>query len=132
MAQFLFPIIPNGAPQALTANATAANAIISVETYVTEITAEASGKAILPNGLKNGQLKKLACISVPVSGDTCAVTVTANQTSLTTEDLITLSASGNYVVCQWNEGNADIGPHWRVIEAGNIDTFNGTASDFIS
>lgn len=129
MADFLFPIIPTGAPQALTATAAAADAVISVETYVTEITAIASGKATLPNGLKNGQLKK---IGVVVDGGTCVITVTANTTALTAEDEITLAGVGDYVVCQWVDSDDTLAPHWRVIEAGEVNSFNGTANDYIA
>ena len=129
MADFLFPLIPTGAPQALTATAAAADAVVSVEAYVTEITSISSGKATLPNGLKNGQLKK---IGVVTDGGTCVITVTANTTALTAEDEITLAAAGDYVLCQWVDSDSILDPHWRVIEAGNIDSFNGTASDFIA
>ena len=129
MAEFLFPLIPPGTPQALTANATAANAVISVETYMTEITTASSGKATLPNGLKNGQLKKIGCIDS--STGTCVITVTANVTALDTEDAITLANAGDYVVCQFVDSDETLKPHWRVIEAGNVDSFNGSASDFI-
>ena len=128
MADFLFPLIPTGAPQALTAAAAAADAVVSVEVYVTEITSIASGKATLPNGLKNGQLKK---IGVVTDGGTCVITVTANTTALTAEDEITLAGAGDYVLCQWVDSDSTLDPHWRVIEAGNIDSFNGTANDFI-
>lgn len=128
---FLFPLIPTGAPQALTANATAANAVISVETYMTEITTLAAGKATLPNGLKNGQLKKIGVVS-DSSTNTCVITVTANTTALTAEDSITLASTGDYVVCQWVDSDDTLDPHWRVIEAGNVDSFNGTANDFIA
>lgn len=127
---FLFPLIPTGAPQALTANATAANAVISVETYVTEITTASSGKATLPNGLKNGQLKKIGCIDATTG--TCVITVTANVTALDSEDAITIGVVGNYVICQWVDSDETLDPHWRVIEAGDVDSFNGTASDFIA
>jgi len=131
MADFLLPLIPTGAPQALTATAAAADAVVSVETYVTEITTIASGKATLPAGLKNGQLKKIGVVS-DSSTNTCVITVTANTTALTAEDEITLSTAGNYVLCQWVDSDSTLDPHWRVIEAGNIDSFNGTASDFIA
>lgn len=131
MADFLLPLIPTGAPQALTATAAAADAVVSVETYVTEITTISSGKATLPAGLKNGQLKKIGVVS-DSSTNTCVITVTANTTALTAEDAITLSATGNYVLCQWIDSDSTLDPHWRVIEAGNIDSFNGTASDFIA
>ncbi len=130
MADFLLPLIPTGAPQALTATAAAADAVVSVETYVTEITTIASGKATLPAGLKNGQLKKVACIDSTTG--TCVVTVTSNVDNLATEDEITVGVAGNYVLCQWVDSDLTLDPHWRVIEAGNIDSFNGTASDFIA
>ena len=125
----MFPLIPTGAPQALTATTDAADAEVSVEVYVTEITSIASGKATLPNGLKNGQLKK---IGVVTDGGTCVITVTANATALTAEDEITLAGAGDYVLCQWVDSDSTLDPHWRVIEAGNIDSFNGTANDFIA
>lgn len=131
MADFLFPLIPTGAPQALTATAAAADAVISVETYVTEITTITSGKATLPNGLKNGQLKKIGVVA-DSSSNTCVITVTANTTALTAEDEITLAGVGDYVVCQWVDSDDTLAPHWRVIEAGEVNSFNGTANDYIA
>jgi len=126
---FLFPLIPTGAPQALTAEAAAADAVVSLDSYLTEFTTIASGKATLPNGTKNGQLKKLA--TVDGATGTVVVSVTANATALDTEETITLASSGDYAICMWIDSDDTLGPHWRVIEAGNVNSFNSTESDFI-
>tara|TARA_Y100000114_G_scaffold156582_1_gene184247 strand:+ start:406 stop:771 length:366 start_codon:yes stop_codon:yes gene_type:complete len=110
MAEFLFPLIPDGSADAITVSGT--NTVISVTNYLTKITGEnADDKASLPAGLKTGQLKKIQYVAESASGDDVDVTLTnAESASL---DVIRMTTVGDYAICQWT------GSYWKILELGN-------------
>lgn len=110
MAEFLFPLIPDGSSEAITVSGT--NTVMSVESYLTKITgANADDKASLPDGLKVGQLKKVQYVAESEAGDDVDVTLTsAESTSL---DVIRMTTVGDYFICQWT------GSFWKILELGN-------------
>ena len=110
MAEFLFPLIPDGSSEAITVSGT--NTVMSVESYLTKITgANADDKASLPDGLKVGQLKKVQYVAESEGGDDVDVTLTsAESTSL---DVIRMTTVGDYFICQWT------GSFWKILELGN-------------
>ena len=110
MADFYFPLIPDALAESV--STTEVNSVLSVETYVTEIVTDAGDNiASLPNGKKEGQLKK---IIHKTDGGACAVTLTSAQS--TDQDVITLTNVGEFAVCMWN------GSFWRVLETGKVDS----------
>ena len=110
MAEFLFPLIPDGSADAITVSGT--NTVISVTNYLTKITGEnADDKASLPAGLKTGQLKKIQYVAESASGDDVDVTLTnAESASL---DIIRMTTIGDYAICMWT------GSYWEILELGN-------------
>lgn len=108
MAEFFFPIIPDGLAEEVSTTETTQE--LSVEVYVTEIVSDAADNVCsLPDGLKEGQLKK---IIHKTDGGVCVVTLTSAEG--TDEDKITLTNVGEFAVCMWN------GSFWRVLETGRV------------
>ena len=110
MADFYFPLIPDALAESVSTTETTQE--LSVETYVTEIVTDAADNVCsLPDGLKEGQLKK---IIHKTDGGACAVTLTSAESAST--DIITLTNVGEFAVCMWN------GSFWRVLETGKVDS----------
>ena len=124
MAEFFFPLIPDGEFDAVTATAT--NAEISVDNYCTQVTPTTAVAAVLslPAGKKIGQLKKVVTREVPGTPAT-SFNITLTNHFADASDVIDMNAAGNYFICQWQSGNtdasADEGNGWKVIETGKID-----------
>ena len=111
MVDFYFPLIPDALAESV--STTEVNSVLSVETYVTEIVTDAGDNiASLPDGLKEGQLKK---IIHKTDNGACVVTLTSAQAG-TDHDKITLTHIGEFAVCMWN------GSFWRVLETGRVDS----------
>ena len=110
MAEFLFPLYPDGAADAITVSGT--NTVISVTNYLTKITGEnADDKASLPDGTKVGQMKKVQYVAESASGDDVDVTLTSAESA--SLDVIRMTTVGDYFICQWN------GSYWIILELGN-------------
>lgn len=113
MADFYFPLIPDGTAERV--STTEVTQALSVEVYVSEIVTDAADNVCsLPNGKKEGQLKKIIHHTDGTSG-ACAVTLTSAQPG-TDHDVITLTNIGEFAVCMWN------GSFWRVLETGRVDS----------
>ena len=124
MAEFFFPLIPDGEFDHITATAT--DTVLSVDNYCTHVTPTTGVVAIasLPAGKKIGQLKKVVTRAVPNPVAT-SFNITLTNHFADASDVIDMNAVGNYFICQWQDGNtdasADNGNGWRVIETGKID-----------
>jgi len=120
MARFFLPLIPDGGPDSVTLTDTTQE--LSVETYLTRIngTDGVACVATLPAGTKIGQLKKVAVADAD-SATSIRVTLTNHFSDST--DILDLDATGEFAVCQWQDGNSDdsnsSGAGWRVIETGS-------------
>ena len=113
MVDFYFPLIPDALAEEV--STTEVNSVLSVETYVSEINTDAADNiASLPDGKKDGQLKKIIHKTKGSSG-VCVVTLTSAQAG-TDHDKITLTNQGEFAVCIWN------GTFWRVLETGKVDS----------
>ena len=112
MADFYFPLIPDALAERVSTTETTQT--LSVDVYVSEIVTDAADNVCsLPNGKKEGQLKKIIHHTDGSSG-ACAVTLTSAQS--TDQDIITLTNIGEFAVCMWN------GSFWRVLETGRVDS----------
>ena len=108
-ADFISPVIPDAAPEALTAAAPA----VSVQCYLTELDATSNAvAATLADGLVHGQLKRV--VASVVSGG--AVTLTIASPVSSSLDVVTFTVIGDTVDLIWNQEDQ----HWRVIQL--IDT----------
>ena len=122
MARFFLPLIPDGEFDAATVTGT--TQALSVATFCTNLTGTngANCVATLPAGTKIGQLKKIVTRAA-TSATTIKVTLTSHFS--TDSDILTLTADGDYALCQWQDGNTDDsnvgGAGWKVLEVGNID-----------
>ena len=107
---FLVPVIPDAAPEALTAAAPAA----SVQCFLTELDATSNAVACtLADGIAHGQLKRF--VASVVSGG--AVTVTIASPVSAALDTITFSVIGDTADLIWN---AEEG-YWRIIQLLDTD-----------
>jgi len=107
---FISPVVPDAAPEALTAAAPAC----SLQTFVTELDATSNGvAATLADGLVDGQMKRV--IASVVSGGTTTLTIASPvSTSL---DVITFTVIGDTVDLIWNAENG----YWRVLQLLDTD-----------
>jgi hypothetical protein len=121
MARFFLPLIPDGEFDAVTVNDT--TQALSVSTFCTHLTGTDSVACVatLPAGTKIGQLKKI--VTRAASDTSISVTLTSHFADAS--DVLTLTAAGNYALCQWQDGNTDAsnvgGAGWKVLETGDIN-----------
>lgn len=107
--EFMQPVYPDAAPEALTAAAPA----VSVQCYFTELDATSNGvAATLADGLVHGQMKRV--VASVVSGG--AVTLTIASPVSASLDVVTFTVIGDTVDLMWNA----VDGYWRIIQL--IDT----------
>lgn len=107
--EFMQPVYPDAAPEALTAAAPA----VSVQCYLTELDATSNAvAATLADGLVHGQMKRV--VASVVSGG--AVTLTIASPVSTSLDVVTFTVIGDTVDLIWNA----VDSYWRIIQL--IDT----------
>lgn len=101
MPDFLFPLIPDAAADAVTDAAA-----ISVETYFTEVTTTEASALTLADGKKVGQLKKI--ILIVDAGD-----ATLTPANFVDGSTVTFADAGDYVILMYTDAG------WRAVESGN-------------
>lgn len=106
---FISPVIPDAAPEILTAAAPAC----SVQCFVSELDSNANNvAATLADGLVDGQLKRV--VASVVDNTTTLTLSSAVSSSL---DVITFTVIGDTVDLMWNAEDG----YWRIIQFVDTD-----------
>ena len=119
MPNYIFPLIPDAAKEAVAGGASAK--ALSIETYLSEITTTGAQTFTLADASKVGHLKKVLCESRTTGDGTLTPTTFADGTSLT------FAAAGEFAVLMWT---GDAG--WRLIESGDDANGDGSGPAIVS
>ena len=107
---FMSPVIPDGAPEALTVAAPAC----SLETYISELDATSNAvAATLADGYVHGQVKRV--IASVVSGG--AVTLTIASAVSASLNVVTFTVIGDTADLIWNQEEG----YWRIYQLLDTD-----------
>ena len=112
---FLTPVIPDGAPETLTATAPAC----SVEKFVSILDGTSNNvAATLADGIADGQLKRVT--SAVIGGNTITLTIASPVSS--SLNVVTFTVIGDTVDLIWNAEDG----YWRVYQLVDTDRDSDT------